>query len=203
MEDFKGNSNVGKRQEEKRVQAPVTTNTKVKNSLFRKFFAQDIRSAGASVTNDVLIPGVKGLIVNLLKKSVDYLFLGSSAPTNGGYTNYSNPFGYAVPRNVTYTNYSQQQNNNGVPVAPQRASVYMVNDIIFNDRGEAEETLSRMIEIVQMYGMASVQDFYDLIDRKGNNYTDNKYGWKDLSSAIVERCYEGYRIRFPKIIPIE
>lgn len=30
------------------------------------------------------------------------------------------------------------------------------------------------------------------------NYTDNKYGWTDLSSAQVERVRDGYVIRLPR-----
>ena len=58
-----------------------------------------------------------------------------------------------------------------------------------------------MNECVQRYGMVSVADFYDMIGQKGN-YTDNNYGWKDLTLARVDRAIEGYRIIFPRVISL-
>lgn len=187
---------------EKKVDAPVTTNVKVKknNSTARKFFAQDLKSTANGVTNDIVIPGVKNLVVNVLKKAVDYLFLGTFTPTNNSYTPYNT---FSGSRNVTYApGFNPNQGINGPTVPTAKASVYAINDVTFVDRGEAEEVLTRMVEIVQKYGTASVQDFYDLIQQKGN-YTDNKYGWKDLSSACVIRGTDGYHIQFPRVIVLD
>lgn len=201
MESFKGNPKPGVPTTEKRVDAPVTTDVKVKkeNSLAKKFFAQDLKTTGKGVTNDILIPGVKNLIVNVLKKAVDYLFMGTYAPTNqNGYTNYTT---YGVPKNVSYApGYTPAPS---APGMPSRPSIYAVSEIVFNDRGDAEEVLARMDEIIKKYGMVSVLDFYDLINQKSMNHTDNKYGWKDLSGAMVLRGSDGYRIQFPKVVPLE
>lgn len=203
MENFKGNSNISKKPEERRVAEPVTSDVKIKTaSTASKFFAQDIKTTARGVTNDIMIPGIKNLIVNVLKKAVDYLFLGRSAPSNNGYTNYSSSFG--VARNVTYSNMVGQPYGapKPAPVNATRASIYAVNDVLFTERGDAEEVLSQMIALIQRYGMVSVLDFYDLIGQKCNP-TENKYGWKDLSTAIVSRSYEGYKIDFPRIIALE
>lgn len=188
---------------EKRVEAPVTTNVKVKkeNSLARKFFAQDLKSTATGVTNDIVIPGFKNLVVNILKKAVDYLFLGTYTPNNNGYTPY-NTFSSGT-RNVTYApGFNPNQGINGPMIPTARSTIYAINDVTFVDRGEAEEVLTRMVEIVQKYGSACVQDFYDLIQQKGS-FTDNKYGWKDLSTACVIRGSDGYHIQFPKVIVLD
>lgn len=201
MEEFKGNSNASKQEAAREPIAPVTSDVKVKkeNSLAKKFFAQDAKSTARGVNDDIIIPGLKNLIVNILKKSVDYLFLGRSAQT-GSYTNY----GSAYPsRSVSYG--PTPTFGMTAPIhTQQRSSIYAVNDILFNERGEAEEVLARMNELIVRYGMVSVLDFYDLINQsKMSNPTDNKYGWKDLNGAKVDRSLEGYRILFPKVIPLE
>lgn len=204
MEQFKGNSDVSKQQSERAPIQPVTSDVKVKkeNSLARKFFAQDAKSTARGVNDDIVIPGLKNLIVNILKKSVDYLFLGRSAP-NDGYTRY----GSVYPTNSRSVTYGSSSPSFGMvaPVqAQQRSSIYAVNDILFNERGDAEEVLTRMNETIARYGMVSVLDFYDLINKSSmSTPTDNKYGWKDLSGARVDRSLEGYRILFPKVIPLE
>lgn len=204
MESFKGNSDASKTSAERRVTEPVTNDVKVKtNSVASKFFAQDLKTTAHGVTKDIMIPGIKNLIVNVLKKAVDYLFLGGSAQNTNGYTNYSSPFG--VARNVTYSSgFGQTQYNTPrpAPVNATRSSIYAVNDVIFTERGDAEEVLSQMNGLIQRYGMVSVLDFYDLIGQKCNP-TDNKYGWKDLSASAVLRSYDGYKIDFPRIIALE
>lgn len=204
MEEYKGNSDVSKQKfEEREPIKPVTSNVKVKkeNSLAKKFFAQDAKSTARGVNDDIVIPGLKNLIVNILKKSVDYLFLGRSTNT-GNYTNYGSIYP-TNSRSITY------RNDGGfgmvAPVqAQQRSSIYAVNDMEFEERADAEEVLSRMTEAINRYGMVSVLDFYDLINKSNmSTPTDNKYGWKDLSGAKVDRTLSGYRILFPRIIPLE
>ena len=204
MENFKGNSDALKKSEERRVTEPVTSDVKVKsNGMASKFFAQDLKTTARGVTNDIMIPGIKNLIVNVLKKAVDYLFLGGSAPSNNGYgyTNYSS---FGAAKNVTYSNGFNQLYNAARPAAAPatRSSIYSVNEVLFTERGDAEEVLSQMNGLIQRYGMVSVLDFYDLIGQKCNP-TDNKYGWKDLSSCNVLRAYDGYKIDFPRIIALE
>lgn len=206
MEEFKGNSNVSKQQSQERSKVEaVTSDVKVRkeNSLARKFFAQDAKTAAKGVSDDIIIPGLKNLLVNVLKKTVDYIFTGRTTSGNG-YTNYNSIYP-SSPRNVSYGAPSGSGFGLTAPIqTQQRSSVYAVNDILFNERGDAEEVLLRMNEIIDKYGMVSVLDFYDLINKSSMSAaTDNKYGWKDLSCAKVDRTIEGYRILFPKILPLE
>ena len=60
----------------------------------------------------------------------------------------------------------------------------------------------RLKEAVERYGMVSVVDFYDCISQP-SKYTDQKYGWRDLSSATVIRVNGGYSIQFPKVVPLD
>ena len=77
------------------------------------------------------------------------------------------------------------------------ASRYSFDDVIFDNRGEAEDVLRMMDELIETYGNASIADFYDLVGITGN-YTDNKYGWTNISTAKVVRVSNGgYMIKFP------
>lgn len=204
MDKFIGNPDAAKKPEERRVLEPVTKDVKVKssNNLASKLFAQDLKTTASGVANDVVFPGIKNLIVNIIKKAVDYLFLGTSYnnQSNGyGYTNYTS---YGVPaRNVSYSSGYSQQNQQRAET-PTRSSIYQVNDVVFRERGEAEETITQMIGLCQRYGMVSVLDFYDLVGLK-TNQQDNKYGWRDLATASVVRVPDGYSINFPKIVVLE
>ena len=78
---------------------------------------------------------------------------------------------------------------------------YDYDDIILESRGEAEDVLERMDELIATYQVVSVADFYDLVGVSGN-YTDNKYGWTDIRNASVIRVRDGYMIKLPKALPL-
>lgn len=199
MEEFKGNPTALKQEErEKKVAEPVTTSVKVeKKSSGTKFFAQDLKTTARNVGNDIVLPGFKSLLSNIFKNAIDLLFFGkTSRSSNGGYVPYSSA---STPRTVTFgTEYRPQTYQQ-----PVRNTIYELDNVLFQDRGEADEVLYRMGGLIEKYGMVSVADFYDLIGQR-SNFTDNKYGWKDLNNAMVSRVgLDGYRIVFPPIIAIE
>lgn len=199
MEEFKSNSNCLKEQQtpERKAEplaiAPVKVHKESSVSKFgKKIFTEDAKSVGSSLMDDVVIPGIKNFISNLIKTGVDafiYGAKGSSRPSNGlgtVYTSYSSGV-----RQVSNTNSNYS-----------RPTQYSVQDISFETRADAEEVLIAMNGSIERYGMVSVGDFYDMISQKCS-YTDQKYGWKDLSGAEVVRVRDGFSIRFPRVIPLD
>ena len=79
--------------------------------------------------------------------------------------------------------------------------LFRSDDVILDNRGEAEEVLSRMDELIDTYGIVSVADFYDLVGITGK-YTDNNYGWTDIHSAKVVSVRDGYLIKLPRALPV-
>lgn len=83
------------------------------------------------------------------------------------------------------------------------AASYSYDDLIFDMRGDAEVTLSRMYELLGTYRAVSIADMFDLAGvTSPNGYTDNKYGWTDLSEARVVRVNGGYIIDLPRAIQL-
>ena len=101
---------------------------------------------------------------------------------------------------VTDVSYSTRRDE---PRSHGRGSrdVYSYDDIILDNRGDCEEVLCKMDEIIDMYGVASVADLFDLVGVTGN-YTDNKFGWTNLRNAEVIHVRDGYKIKMPKALPI-
>lgn len=83
--------------------------------------------------------------------------------------------------------------------SPQGANDFCssYNDIVFSNRGDAEEVLSGMLEILEHFEVVSVADLFDLAGFSFK-YTDDKYGWTNLQDARVDRVCGGYVIRLPK-----
>lgn len=58
------------------------------------------------------------------------------------------------------------------------------------------------MEYIDKYGSATIADLYELLDKK-SEYTDNDYGWKDLSTASQRRVREGYLLELTRPIFIK
>lgn len=203
MEELKGNSiaskndaNSNNSQTEKKI-TPVTSQVTVKkqndlSKFGKKLFSEDAKSVGEYVVNDVVVPSIKKLIVDSVKNAIDYFIYGGKTSNNS-----------SGLKNVSYQNYYTGRPSNTTSNATYtKPNIYAINDVIFNDRGEAETVLLRLKEAVERYGMVSVGDFYDCISQP-SKYTDQKYGWRDLSTAQIVRTSGGFSIQFPKITPLD
>ena len=99
----------------------------------------------------------------------------------------------------SYNNcYPSSKNKRPEPESKER---YDYDDVIFKTRGDAEQVLIAMGDILERYEMVSIGDFYDLSGIAGQ-HTDYNYGWKSLSGADFIRVPDGVMIKFPKAIPL-
>ena len=138
---------------------------------------------------DVLIPSAKKAISDIIKNGIDMLLYGSTGRSRD-----------SIAGKISYSGYyngDRRQLSN-----TQGRTRYSYDDIFFDTRGEAEEVLSRMDELIEMYGLVRVADLYDLVGITGD-YTDNKYGWKNIRNARVERTRDGYAIKLPRALLID
>lgn len=76
------------------------------------------------------------------------------------------------------------------------------NEIVLETRGEAEMVLAEMSKLLDLYGLVTVSDLYDLVDIVGT-YIDTQQGWHDLQNAEVRSASEGYLLSLPKPEPID
>jgi hypothetical protein len=71
-------------------------------------------------------------------------------------------------------------------------------EVIVGSLREAEEVINELSRIIELYNSATVADLYDLVDISGK-FTDQKWGWTDMSIAAVNRVKEGYLLILPKL----
>ena len=163
-----------------------------KKSVFKKVFSvfvnEDVGNIKEYLIYDLLIPAIRDTIYNSITRSSEMLFYGKvrSNKPNG------------APTYVSYNNYS----NKGGGSRRGRSS-YSFDDILMEDRGQAEEVLDIMNEMIDKYGECTVAEFYELAGVTGNGYTDRSYGWKDLRGAYVQRVRDGYLFNLPRCIELD
>lgn len=200
MNDYKPNSHKAKEEqkslpyERKKVEKVVTgkVKTKKKNKLTDVFISEDAANVKSYIFMDVLVPAVKKAISDIVRDGIDMILYGDTHKRS------SNSSGVSY---VSYRSYSDRDRRDYGRSEPRTRTGYDYSDIILETRGEAEEVLTRMDELLDTYGIVSVADLYDLVG-KTSNYTDNKYGWTNIRTAEPIRVRDGYMLKLPKAGPI-
>ena len=162
---------------------------KKKNKFMSSVISEDAGKVKSYVLLDVLIPALKKTLYDIITSTIEIVLYGETK--GGSRSNQSK---------ISYASYYGGNVAKKYDDRPAR-SVYDYDGYIIPTRAEAEETLRSLEELIDAYGMASVADYYECIGVSGN-FTDNKYGWKDLRAAKVIRGYDGYYIQFPRVEPL-
>lgn len=181
---------------EKVVRGKVKTRPKSgARKLTDVFISEDASNVKSYIFMDVLVPAVKKAISDIVRDGIDMILYGDSGRRKSSSASY-----------VSYRDYSRSDRDRDRfrdrDREPRTRSGYNHDDIILETRGEAEEVLTRMDEIIDEYGVVSVGDLYDLIG-KSCEYTDNKYGWTNIRNAEPIRVRDGYMLKLPKALPIK
>lgn len=197
LPEYKSNSNRSKETKteehkvEKIVKGPVVTRKKSGfDKLKGEFISDDAKNIKSYVFGEVLIPAIKKAISDIVTDGISILLYGESRGSSKRST----------ADRVSYRSYYDNSYDRRAPIS--RASNYSYDDIILNSRGEAEDVLMRMDELMETYGLVRVADLYDLVGITGN-YTDNKYGWTNIRNAEIVRVRDGYMIKMPRAVPID
>jgi len=146
------------------------------------------------IVQSVLVPAAKEMIIEAGREGIEKLVRGDSYQRRQRPDRDSR--GY-----VAY-------NRMGTPPPQQRAigrparGRHTFDDIVLQDRREAELVIERMFDIVNQYTTASVADLYELVGLRPD-HVDNKWGWADMRGAGVVQVREGYLLELPDVIPLE
>lgn len=201
--DYKPNSHRSKEEQkaqprEKRAEQVVTgiVRPKKKNDIQKfadLFIAEDVSNVKSYIFMDVLVPAIKKAVSDIVRDGIDMILYGESGRSSKR----------SDVSKISYSKYYDRKDDDRFVSSSRASSRYSYDEIIFRTRGEAEEVLTRMDEILEAYGMVRVADMYDLVGHTSDNYTDNNYGWTNIRNAEIARVHDGYIIKMPRIIPLK
>lgn len=212
MEDYPSNSYNSKQYQkeksepskpklEKVVSGKVLTKKKGEyRNLADIFISEDISNVKSYVLMDVLVPAIKKAISDIVTNGIDMILYGEA-----GRSKRSSP-----ASKISYSNYYSRRSDDfpreNAHIKSNRTGLDY-DDIIFDNRGDAEIVLSTMKEAIDRYGMVSVGDLYDLAEVSNDNYAIHNYGWTDLHTADVVRVRDGreygYCLKLPRALPLK
>lgn len=148
------------------------------------------------IVYDVIVPNLKDAVAATVNRALFGDGRGYTVGSRGGNTH-----------RTDYTAYSRGRSNGSSrdprrELSPRVKTQHNFDEVVFNDRAEADLVLERLMDLIDSYGVATVADFYDLAGIS-TDYTDNNWGWERLGSAAIRRTRAGYILDLPRPITIE
>lgn len=204
MQDYKPNSNRFKESQkvapaqaapeqkkvEKVVAGKVTAKPKSGLAKFAEtFFAEDLHKVKDYVVKDVIMPTIKDTVWTIIARGSERLIFGEAghSPKNSKlpFVNYGNLFKSNTPSQVPTVNSSTSQ--------------YSVDNIILEDRGDAEKVLTAMNAHIAEFGEVSISTLYEFIGEPIGDFMSTRWGWRSLNTAGIMRTSNGgYKLDLPR-----
>lgn len=202
-QDYKPNSHrykqtEAKEQEEKKIEVKPVAKGTVKQStgkkIMRSFISDNTEGIGSTILMDYLIPAAKETLLDVVINTLNVMFYGEARGRGSRSTDRRGRGSY-----VSYRDYSRYDRDKDR--FHDRDDDYRrisTDDVVFDNRADADEVLRSMEEIVESYGVVRLADFYELAGVDTSNWQANKYGWSSLRNADIQGTRDGYVIRFPR-----
>lgn len=205
----------GKELVNRKIISPVVKGTvKVrKKNIFQKLsgalFGNDKDSVGTYVLWDVLIPAAKDTIQDMVTTGIEMLLFGESTGRNSRrrkgdrtYVSYGSYF-QSPPRGSNYRT-GVRDSRRGRDYVRVPGYHNRLDGIAFESRGEAEEVLDALVDLLEQYEEVSISEFYELAGLSNmSEYTDNAWGWTSLGRARIMHTRAGWEIDFPRPIELD
>lgn len=210
IEDLPSNSMTSKREEErknlstrKHEIAPVvkgkvrTKKVKMSQRFVDAFFGEDVGDVKSYLLMDILIPKTKDLISDIVSNGID-MVLGLE-PRRGSGNRNRNGSTYVSYNKYSTPSYKQEESRGR---STRQNGSYYFDVPIFESRGEAEEVLSNLVDLIEDFGQARISELYDMCGITGQ-FTDEYWGWLNLSQASVKRVRDGYMLELPRPVSLK
>jgi hypothetical protein len=170
------------------------------NRFMATFFGGDGSGVFDYVIKDVLLPAARDMVADAVSQGVERLIFGEtrnrrpgSRGTSAGPVNYSR---YSTPSPVRRNDREERR-----PISRRARASHDFDEIILSSRGEADDVLNKLYDMLEKYGTVSVSDLYDLVGST-SSYTDEKWGWTELRDSGVTRTRNGYLLNLPPAEPL-
>lgn len=204
--DFPSNSKTKKVEAgmpEHRILKPIEGNVQYKTSLSKKFkrafLGDDGIDVKAYIFDEILVPGIKGVIADIFYgfgETVEMALFGKTARRRGASSNSIWDFN----TRISYDGFSKETRKPNK--MPARRSNIEDLSIILESKAQGEYILETLCDLIEEYGAARVADLNELLKRTGD-FIDTEWGWTNLAQATIDRGRGGYELNLPRPIPLK
>lgn len=171
--------------------------------LWKGFFAEDLKTVRGNITENVIKPGIKSVIANMITGAVNmWLFGKNGTPSVGNglfrplwygnnTINYASPYkispnGVTAPTNVIQPNQSKMTVTNDANIGRYTSTdVYNPEFLRYASWQDAENVYTEMLSRVAQYGVATVKNLMDASGVTGYEVVLQNWGWYDIPNHRV------------------
>lgn len=183
---------------EKRVEKPVVTGEVIRKKkplgrrLVETFLSGEApKSVFAHVAMEVLLPAARDMISNGAQEALDRILY----PHGKTSSRQSTTIRQGANSVVSYNRMSSIRQDRPT-VSNYARTTQNFDELLFPSRTEANAVIDEMLALLEKFNVVTVGDFFDL-SGVSSEYTDRKFGWKDLRGAQPARKGGGYIVDFP------
>lgn len=206
MEEYPSNSKQPRKTAEKPKVERITSADAVRRrkpiskQLAGTFIGGSPKNAMNYVIFDVLVPAARDALADAGSQGLERLIFGESR-----FKSRPKP-GAGVPGYVAYNRMSSAARP-GPPTDRRELNrraraLHDFDDIVISSRGEAEQVVERLFDLLSQFGSASVADLYELTG-VSSTHADHKWGWTDLEGSGVSKVRGGgYLLDLPDPDPL-
>lgn len=170
----------------------VSTKKPLGKKFAETFMTEDTKDVKSWLLMDVIIPGVKNTILDILSM----MFFGEVDSRRGR----GKRRRYDDDRHDYSSYYGGSSSNRERRSSRRKDNSYYDSDdrvdfrnIVLRNRDDAEDLIEEMRRRIKSEGSVSVATLLDLVDVPGR-YTDNNWGWDDDRDIGIRRVSSGYLI---------
>jgi hypothetical protein len=212
MQEYQSNSHRSKENREvksaetlpaKKFEKVVSGDVKTRDNKTRKFMdmfiSEDVGDVKSYIVKDILVPGTKKVISEIVKSAVDMFLYGSRGGSDDR---------RGTTSKVSYRKYYDDRDRFDDRREGEVRTRFRFDDLSFETRTDAEIVRRQMLDAVKRYGFVTVADMYDMAGSPNlAPYTANDYGWmgaRIFETAEIIRVRDGrYIIKLPSASPID
>ena len=182
---------------EKVVNGKVKTKKNDGRRLMNMFISEDAVNVKEYVLMDIIVPAISNTILDIIKNSAEMVFGGHSSSR-----------GRSNSPKVSYRRYYDERNDRDRGRydrgrdRDRESGRFNYDDLVYDNRGDAEVVRTLMLEALDEYGMVTVADMYDMSGLTAP-WTASNYGWMGLRDIKVIRVRDGFILNLPKAMPID
>lgn len=172
------------------------------SKLMKSIFAGDARTISEYLMETVIIPKFQDILLDTINKGGEYLVYGetkaSRLSTNRRSSIYYSGIGREADRKLDrIERYGTLETREIGDSGNKNYDTDYYSDLVFRDRRQAEEILSRMYEDLQDYECCTILSLKSMMGHH-TTHTDEKYGWEDLTGSRIKKVRGGWLLELPR-----
>jgi len=203
--EFPPNSHVSKRDDKTqdggvhRVTSgdPIRRRRPLRKQFTETFIAGDSKSTMRFVVLDVMLPAAKDMIFEMGSEGLRKFMFGDGRRRGGVTPPQSGPMGNVSYHRMGNSAMSSILSGSQRAMSRQARARHNFDEVVIEQRHEAEEVIDKLYEVLSRYGTVTVADLYELVGL-ASTHTDHRWGWTTLQGAGVSRIRGGYLLDLPE-----